>query len=62
MTAGYLGARTVALTGARRSTVAAVSDLVLAVPSEDTVRIQEAHITIGHIICDLVEKHFAGDA
>ena len=31
-------------------------DLALIVPSDDTQRIQETHITIGHIICDLVEQ------
>jgi D-sedoheptulose 7-phosphate isomerase len=29
---------------------------VFSVPSDDTARIQEAHITLGHIICDLVER------
>lgn len=52
------GAITVAMTGSRPSAVAEVSDMVLAVPSEDTVRIQESHITIGHIVCELVEKRF----
>ena len=31
-------------------------DFLLNVPSTDTPRIQEAHIMIGHIICELVEK------
>ena len=31
-------------------------DLPIVVPSNDTARIQEAHITIGHIICDLLER------
>ena len=31
-------------------------DLALIVPSDDTQRIQETHITIGHIVCDLVEQ------
>ena len=30
--------------------------LSIVVPSNDTARIQEAHITIGHIICDIVEQ------
>lgn len=31
-------------------------DIAVVVPSDDTQRIQESHITIGHIICDLVEQ------
>lgn len=38
----------------------AISDYLINVPSADTPRIQESHITIGHIICQLVEeKYFA---
>lgn len=33
-----------------------LSDLLINIPSTDTPRIQESHITIGHIICELVEK------
>ena len=50
------GAKTVALTGANGECMSEVADLVLAVPSSDTPRIQECHITIGHIICELVEQ------
>ena len=39
----------------RGGALAKCAKLVFAVPSDDTARIQEAHITIGHIICDLVE-------
>ena len=36
------------------------SDYLLNVPSKDTPRIQESHILLGHIICQLVEeKYFA---
>jgi D-sedoheptulose 7-phosphate isomerase len=55
-TARRHGARTVALTGERGSTMSEVADLVLAVPSSNTPRIQECHITIGHIVCELVEQ------
>ncbi len=34
------------------------SDIVISVPSSDTPYIQEAHITIGHIICNQVEEYF----
>ncbi len=52
------GARTVALTGADGLADPDAADLVLAVPSRNTPRIQEAHITIGHIVCELVEGAF----
>ncbi len=51
------GARTVALTGTDgESTMAEAADLVLAAPSSNTSRIQECHITIGHIVCEIVEQ------
>lgn len=54
------GARTIGLTGGSGGKLAGVVDLALVVPSNDTQRIQEAHITIGHIICELVERMMAG--
>jgi len=58
------GARTIVLTGGKggpsRGRMAEVADLVLAVPSDSTPRIQESHITIGHIVCELVEKELFG--
>ena len=50
------GAKTIGLTGCNGGKLAEVADLVLAVPSDSTPRIQEAHITIGHIVCELVER------
>ena len=35
-------------------------DLAIIIPSDDTQRIQEGHITIGHIICGLVEREMYG--
>jgi D-sedoheptulose 7-phosphate isomerase len=35
-----------------------ISDYLFAIPSTDTPRIQEAHILMGHIVCELVEKEF----
>lgn len=46
----------VGFTGVSGGKMAAVCELLLNVPSGDTPRIQEAHIMIGHIICDLVER------
>jgi D-sedoheptulose 7-phosphate isomerase len=54
-TARDLGIITVGLTGETGGRLAFLSDFLLNVPSVDTPRIQEAHIMIGHIICELVE-------
>ncbi len=51
-----LGMKTVAFTGAGGGEMAFVADLSIRVPSEDTPRIQEAHIMIGHIICEIIES------
>jgi D-sedoheptulose 7-phosphate isomerase len=50
------GAFLVALTGETGGALAAKVDLTLNVPSRDPQRIQEAHITIGHIACSLIEQ------
>ena len=50
------GAYLVALTGETGGTLVGKVDLLLNVPSRDPQRIQEAHITIGHIVCSLVER------
>ena len=52
------GCKTVAFTGKTGGKLAQMVDIPLRVPSNETPRIQEAHITIGHIICLLVEKAF----
>jgi len=48
--------KTVTLTGKGGGKCAGISDISITVPSDDTARIQESHIMIGHIICDIVEK------
>ena len=50
------GMHTIAFTGMGGGKMAEKSDILLAVPSKDTPRIQESHIMIGHIICEMVEK------
>ena len=50
------GASLVALTGETGGALAKKVDLLLNVPSRDPQRIQEAHITIGHIACSLIEQ------
>ncbi len=51
-----MGMKTIALTGADGGDLAKLTDISLEVPSSVTARIQEAHITVGHIICELVEE------
>lgn len=53
--AGQAGMTTVTLTGARGGNVADVTHLCIRVPSEDTARIQEACLHLGHSICEMVE-------
>ena len=59
--AGRLGAVTVGFSGKNGGEMSQCVDHLLAVPSTVTARIQEAHILIGHILCDLVDARFAGD-
>ena len=54
-TAKELGLITVGISGETGGKMKEISDFLLAVPSKDTARIQEAHITLGHIICELIE-------
>jgi D-sedoheptulose 7-phosphate isomerase len=51
------GLVTVGLTGAKQSQMNEICDVCINVPSEDTPKVQESHIMIGHIICALVEKN-----
>lgn len=63
MAAGrQIGLTGVGLTGAGGGKLAVQCDLLLAVPSSDTPRIQESHILIGHIVCDLVDQMLFGEA
>jgi D-sedoheptulose 7-phosphate isomerase len=48
--------RTIGLLGKDGGSIKAACDLALVIPCTDTPRIQEGHITIIHIVCDLVEK------
>jgi len=50
------GITTVALVGRDGGAMAKMADMAIVVPSESTPRIQESHILIGHIICDIIEK------
>ena len=55
--AKQIGMITVSLTGATGGKLREISEYLINVPSTDTPRIQEAHIMIGHILCELVEKN-----
>jgi D-sedoheptulose 7-phosphate isomerase len=50
------GLITIGFTGSTGGKMKPVSDYLLAVPSSDTPRIQEVHIMLGHIVCQLVEE------
>ncbi len=51
-----IGMITVGLTGSRRGAMNAFCTYLVEVPSADTARIQETHIMVGHVICEMVEK------
>ncbi|MFH1888894.1 MAG: D-sedoheptulose 7-phosphate isomerase [Candidatus Omnitrophota bacterium] len=51
-----MGLKTIALTGADGGELVKLADVSLVVPSSVTARVQEAHITIGHIFCELAEE------
>ena len=59
-TAQKLGAKTVAFSGAGGGPVVEVADLAVVVPHTETARIQEVHITAGHILCELVDAEMFG--
>ena len=52
------GLKTVAFTGEGGGILGALCDAVIAVPSKTTARIQEMHILVGHIVCELVEEDY----
>ena len=56
-----IGMITVGMTGQTGGKMKDLCDFLINVPSNDTPRIQEAHITIGHIICEIVEKEMFPD-
>ena len=54
--ASSLGMKTLAFTGAGGGAMAEQADLAIVVPDDDFARIQEIHMTLGHILCGLVEE------
>ena len=55
------GMITVGFTGESGGKIKSLSDYLINVPSTDTPRIQESHILLGHIICQLVEEKYFGN-
>jgi D-sedoheptulose 7-phosphate isomerase len=54
------GMKTVALTGGTGGKMAGLADYAFIIPTKVTPRIQEAHITLGHTICQLVDEELFG--
>lgn len=55
------GIITVALVGKDGGKMADMADISIVVPSDSTPRIQESHILIGHILCDIIEREIFGE-
>ncbi len=51
-----MGIYTIALVGAKGGQMRDMADIALCVPAVTSAHIQEMHITVGHLICDLIEK------
>lgn len=58
-TARKMGLKTIGFIGKDGGKLKGLVDISIVVPSDSTQRIQESHITIGQIICELIEAHFA---
>ena len=56
MKAHDLGATTIAFTGKNGGKVVEIAHYSFIVPSYDTARIQECHITLGHVICEIIDR------
>ncbi len=57
-----MGVTTVGFTGSGGGGMASDCDLLLAVPSSETPRIQESHILLGHLLCELVDDRLFGES
>ncbi len=55
-----LGMATIGLLGRDGGPARELVDVAIVIPSEDTQRIQEGHITVGHILCALIEREMYG--
>ena len=54
--ANEIGMFTIGFTGDNSNEMLNISDIIISVPSSETPRVQESHILIGHIICELIEE------
>jgi D-sedoheptulose 7-phosphate isomerase len=54
------GLATLALSGRTGGSVAELADVCVRVPADETPRIQEGHLAVAHIICEVAERHIAG--
>jgi D-sedoheptulose 7-phosphate isomerase len=52
-----IGMKTLALSGNKGGEMSRIADYSIIVPSSETQRIQEVHLLIGHIVCDLIERN-----
>ena len=57
-----IGMITVGFTGSKGGKMKEICDIMIQVPSDDTPRIQEVHILVGHIICQLIEEEMFPNA
>lgn len=53
-----MGIHTIALSGGSGGAMAEMADVAIVAPANTSAHIQEMHIAIGHIVCDLIEKAF----
>ena len=60
--ANELGMTTVGFTGKNGGAMQDICDIMICTPSDDTPRVQEVHILVGHIICQLIEQEMFPDA
>ncbi|MFC1567105.1 SIS domain-containing protein [bacterium] len=56
-----MGMKTVALLGANGEAIKNIVNYPIIVPSTDTPHVQECHIAIGHILCDIIEQRMFGE-
>lgn len=60
--ANEIGLTTIGFTGSKGGDMNSICDIIIKVPSDDTPRIQEVHILLGHIICHLIEQEMFPNA
>ena len=51
-----MGLKTIAFIGSKPSSLSEICDVTFSVPSDNTARVQEGHILVGHILCHCVEQ------